>query len=34
MIADRTQDAEAVVRRGREVAQDLGLVWSVPLDRS
>jgi tetratricopeptide (TPR) repeat protein len=31
MIADRTEEAEAVVRRGREVAEDLGLVWSVPL---
>jgi DNA-binding CsgD family transcriptional regulator/tetratricopeptide (TPR) repeat protein len=31
MIADRTEESEAVVRRGREVAEDLGLVWSVPL---
>jgi ATP/maltotriose-dependent transcriptional regulator MalT len=31
MIADRTDEAEVVVRRGREVAEDLGLVWSVPL---
>lgn len=30
-IADRTDESEAVVRRGREVAEDLGLVWSVPL---
>ena len=30
-IADRTDEAETVVRRGREVAEDLGLVWSVPL---
>jgi DNA-binding CsgD family transcriptional regulator len=30
-IADRTDEADAVVRRGREVAEDLGLVWSVPL---
>jgi ATP/maltotriose-dependent transcriptional regulator MalT len=31
MIADRTEESEAVTRRGREVAEDLGLVWSVPL---
>jgi DNA-binding CsgD family transcriptional regulator len=30
-IADRTDEAEAVVRRGREVAEGLGQVWSVPL---
>jgi tetratricopeptide (TPR) repeat protein len=31
MIADHTDESEAVVRRGREVAEDLGLVWTVPL---
>jgi DNA-binding CsgD family transcriptional regulator/tetratricopeptide (TPR) repeat protein len=30
-IADRTDEAEAVVRRGREVSEELGLVWALPL---
>jgi DNA-binding NarL/FixJ family response regulator len=30
-IADRTDEAEAVIRRGREVAEGLGLVWALPL---
>jgi DNA-binding NarL/FixJ family response regulator len=30
-VADRTDEAEAVIRRGREVSESLGLVWAIPL---
>ena len=30
-VADRTEEAETIAKRGREVAEHLGLVWCLPL---